>query len=95
MKPATCTNIRWRRVRNGYEALAAAIVLQARAEWERLQREGRDHTLDRKGNVLPWPWGSDLEELREFLTSEWCAYLCEEGGIDHEVLLRQTVGQGA
>lgn len=66
------TGLRWRRAQGPYEALAAAIVLQAHKEWQN----------GRQGDP----------KLCAFLTSEWCEYLAEEGGINYRELLRQTVG---
>ena len=75
--------LRTRQVRNPYELLAAAIVLQARGEWLCLQRNGHGGP--------PWPEGAEREELEEFFRSPWCEALCLWSGIDYHVLLGQTV----
>ena len=81
--PWRCSGVRLRHVRGGYQALAAAITLQALQEWEALQRNGRDGP--------PWPEGGERGELLEFFASEWCRALCDWGGLDYFRLRALTI----
>jgi hypothetical protein len=81
--PWRCSGVRLRAVRGPYQALGAAVVLQALQEWEALQRNGRDGR--------PWPEGGEREELLEFFSSTWCQTLCDASGLDYHRLRRLTI----
>ena len=80
----TCSGVRLRHVRGGYQALAAAITLQALQEWEVLRRNGH-------GGGPPWPEGGELGELQEFFSSTWCQTLCDAAGLDYFRLRALTI----
>jgi predicted transcriptional regulator len=82
-KPWTCSGVRLRHVRGGYQALAVAVVLQALQEWGRLRHNGHDGP--------PWPLAGERGELQEFFASEWCRALCDWGGLDYFRLRALTI----